>query len=332
MNTTLHRQSRTPSTAVLAAISAGSIALSALTAHAGTVTVCLGGSCDFTDPVAAVNAALEGDVVEIAAGTYALTETVALYGKSITIRGAVDANGNPATVLDGQNARTVLSAVSMIAQPLFENLVITKGRANTGGGMFLSGVSPVLKNCHFRANVANYNGGAVYLSSSNPTMIDCEITGNQSGSGPFPNSGTAGAVSVTNNALTLIGCTVSGNSASLYGGAFLLTSSGIVNLGATRVCGNTAPTNPQVHLNGGYGTVNTDASSCVSNTCNDCPQLTPCPADFTLDRVVNGADLALMLGSWGSCGTYCPHDLNFDGVVNGADLGLMLSAWGACVN
>ncbi len=90
MQISLFRSSRTSSAVVLAAISAGSIALSALTAHAGTITVCLGGSCDFTDPVAAVSAALQGDVVEIAAGTYALTQTIEVYGKGITIRGAVD--------------------------------------------------------------------------------------------------------------------------------------------------------------------------------------------------------------------------------------------------
>ena len=55
----------------------------------------------------------------------------------------------------------------------------------------------------------------------------------------------------------------------------------------------------------------------------------PCPADLNHDGVVNGADLGIMLGSWGAC-VGCPADLNADGVVNGADLGLLLGAWGAC--
>jgi hypothetical protein len=56
-----------------------------------------------------------------------------------------------------------------------------------------------------------------------------------------------------------------------------------------------------------------------------------CPADLNQDRVVNGADLGLMLGAWGPCpSTPCAADLNLDGVVNGADLGLMLGAWGPC--
>jgi hypothetical protein len=55
-----------------------------------------------------------------------------------------------------------------------------------------------------------------------------------------------------------------------------------------------------------------------------------CVGDLNVDGVVNGADLGLMLSSWGPCGTNCPYDLNADGQVNGADLGLVLSAWGAC--
>ena len=52
-----------------------------------------------------------------------------------------------------------------------------------------------------------------------------------------------------------------------------------------------------------------------------------CPADLNQDNVVNGADLGLLLGAWGTSG---PGDLDNDGVVTGADLGLLLGAWGNC--
>jgi hypothetical protein len=55
-----------------------------------------------------------------------------------------------------------------------------------------------------------------------------------------------------------------------------------------------------------------------------------CVGDLNVDGVVNGADLGLMLSSWGPCGSNCSADLNGDGVVAGADLGLLLSAWGIC--
>jgi hypothetical protein len=44
---------------------------------------------------------------------------------------------------------------------------------------------------------------------------------------------------------------------------------------------------------------------------------------------VDGADLGLLLSSWGACpGTPCPADLDANGNVNGADLGLLLASWG----
>jgi hypothetical protein len=55
----------------------------------------------------------------------------------------------------------------------------------------------------------------------------------------------------------------------------------------------------------------------------------PNPADLNGDGVVDGADLGLLVGMWGDCGSaFCPADLNGDGVVDGADLGVLLGAWG----
>ncbi|MFO0874816.1 MAG: hypothetical protein U0575_12710 [Phycisphaerales bacterium] len=46
--------------------------------------------------------------------------------------------------------------------------------------------------------------------------------------------------------------------------------------------------------------------------------------DLNHDGHVNGADLGILLGQWGTAGG---ADLNGDGTVNGADLGLMLGGW-----
>ncbi len=53
-----------------------------------------------------------------------------------------------------------------------------------------------------------------------------------------------------------------------------------------------------------------------------------CDADQNGDDIVDGADLGLLLGKWGS--TRGAADLNQDGIVDGADLGLLLGAWGSC--
>ena len=53
----------------------------------------------------------------------------------------------------------------------------------------------------------------------------------------------------------------------------------------------------------------------------------PCPADLDGNGVVDGADLAILLGGWGGSGV---ADIDASGVVDAADLALLLGAWGAC--
>lgn len=51
-----------------------------------------------------------------------------------------------------------------------------------------------------------------------------------------------------------------------------------------------------------------------------------CAADLDGDGVVGGADLSVVLASWGSDGA----DLDGDGTTDGADLATVLSGWGLC--
>lgn len=54
-----------------------------------------------------------------------------------------------------------------------------------------------------------------------------------------------------------------------------------------------------------------------------------CTLDLDGDRVVDGTDLGVLLGEFGSRGDGGGiGDLNRDGMVNGADLGLLLGGWG----
>lgn len=59
------------------------------------------------------------------------------------------------------------------------------------------------------------------------------------------------------------------------------------------------------------------------------PQPAACPGDLDGDRLVDGADLADLLGAWGP-NPGSPADLNGNGTVDSADLGLLLSSWGSC--
>ncbi len=54
------------------------------------------------------------------------------------------------------------------------------------------------------------------------------------------------------------------------------------------------------------------------------PSASSNPADINGDGIVNGIDLANLLGNWGGTGT---GDINNDGFVDGPDLAVLLAAW-----
>lgn len=290
-------------------------------ACAETITVCLDGTCDFTSPVAAVEAALEGDTIEIAAGTYLLSSPISLYGKDLVIRGAVDASGRPTTVLNGQNTTYHINALVQTAATVIENLVLTNGRSTQNGAIYMFNCNgTTFRNCSVRGN----QRGAIGLNSSSVTMIGCEIMDNSAG----PGTSAGGGIYVAGT-ISLIDCVVSGNAASFSGGGIYVPNGSTVNLTRTRVCGNTAPNDAQIGKSGS-GIINDLGGACVMTLCASCPTPPACPADLNDDNVVNAADLATVLASWGACGKSCPADINGDGVVNAVDLGSLLAAWGAC--
>jgi hypothetical protein len=47
--------------------------------------------------------------------------------------------------------------------------------------------------------------------------------------------------------------------------------------------------------------------------------------DLNQDNLVDGSDLGLLLGAWGTADPVA--DVNYDGMVDGSDLGLLLGAW-----
>ncbi len=49
------------------------------------------------------------------------------------------------------------------------------------------------------------------------------------------------------------------------------------------------------------------------------------PADLNNDGVVNGVDLAILLGAWNSSNPIA--DINRNGLVDGADLTALLASW-----
>ncbi|WP_013325039.1 beta strand repeat-containing protein [Gloeothece verrucosa] len=154
----------------------------------------------------AIAAAQSGDEIWVAAGTYkpttgtdrtasfTLKNNVAIYGGFAGTETARNQRNitNNVTILSGEigaagiadNAYHVVSATGTVSTPLgnssiLDGFTITGGNANgttgnqgNGGGVYVSGASPTLKNITFRDN-NGVNGGALYNESgSNPILID----------------------------------------------------------------------------------------------------------------------------------------------------------------
>ena len=266
-------------------------------ASAETITVCPDGSCDFTDPAEAASVAAPGDVIEIAAGIYPLEETVSFFGSEITVRGAVDAYGQPATILDGQGSILVLG-VGYADQAVIENLVITNGYGDYGGGArFIASDDIVVRNCHFRDNHANWDGGGLRTSlDATLTLVDCEITGNTADHPTWPGQSRGAGANIVGAGLTLV---------------------------RTRVCGNVESSDPGRQITGVDESDLVGSGSCIQRDCEGC--VTTDRADLNFDGIVDGADMTVLLGSWGVSG---PGDLDGNGVVDGADLSRLLGSWG----
>lgn len=198
---------------------------------------------DFKTIEEAMDVAGDGDTVEIAAGTYLLSEPLNSYGRTLTVRGAIDAAGLPATILDGQGLhRLVESSCGEGLDTVFENLVITNGWGANGGGVAFFGASPVLRNCAIRECSAAYWGGGIEISYGAPVLIQCDVSHNESGE-------DGGGISVYGATVAMSGCTISQNLAGGVGGGLSLSrEDSHVTIDGTVFCGNQATTGMHIGL------------------------------------------------------------------------------------
>ena len=82
----------------------------------------------------AIDAASPGAVIAIAAGTFTLTVSLDTLGKAITLRGAIDRDGTPITIIDGAGVIRVLECrLGEAGDTVFENLRVQSGSSPRGG-------------------------------------------------------------------------------------------------------------------------------------------------------------------------------------------------------
>lgn len=228
----------------------------ALQASAETISVCLDGSCDHDTIQGAIAASNDGDVIEVAAGTY--WETLNTLGKRIELRGmglAVDTilespDGHRMLMVNGgERASTIFSDLTFTggvdevlvevnaSSPTFERCIFRDNlwRAAMDWSDCGNSSGSTYSNCLFLDN-EEPNGGAYRSDRSNPTFIDSAFVGNRA-VGPTGGVNAGGAMYIDDwecggHVTTLTRCVFVDNQA-VWGGA--IYSQGIYSSAASNM-------------------------------------------------------------------------------------------------
>jgi nitrous oxidase accessory protein NosD len=148
---------------------------------------------------AAIDAARDGDVVRVAAGTY--VEDIDFRGKAIAVVGS-----GPSSVLHGTGGGPVVTFASGESPAsVLDSLTITGGLAVRGGGIYVSGASPTIVRNRILRNRAHGQGSGIYLASSAAAVFNNLIARNTTFSLA---SGDAHGVDVQGGAPALVNNTI----------------------------------------------------------------------------------------------------------------------------
>ena len=133
----------------------------------------------------AINASSDGDVINIASGTYN-EHSLNPSGKAITIQGTLNEDGSLATTIDALQAGIVFEINSgETYETLIKDLVITGGSSFYGGGIFCDGLSTMssatIDGCRISDNTGGFGGGLYSVSTHVITISSTVVCGNTSG-------------------------------------------------------------------------------------------------------------------------------------------------------
>jgi hypothetical protein len=183
----------------------------------------------------AIGLASYGDTVSIGAGVYNTTgDGDRIFDTGIQLTGA----GPEQTIINGMNQRRIFT-IGTLREVLIDNLTITGGHAERGGGILISYGNVRFSNTVISNNSADFGGG-VMLESGTAEFIGCRISNNTAihGGGGMEIDG-AGRAAINDSEIC-------GNTAG-YGGGISQSGSGGIGIWRSKITGNRA-------LGGGGGT------------------------------------------------------------------------------
>ena len=194
---------------------------------------------------AGIDAALDGDTVNVADGTYTGDGNRGLFfrGKAITLRSengpqhvTIDCEAGPGLQKKGVNFISGETDSSVL-----EGFTITGGYAFRGAGIYCRDSSPTIRNCTITGNYSRVGpdslvgvGGGIFCHDSSPIITNCIITDN------FAEDDGGGICCRGMSSPTIADCTITGNSALEEGGGIYFSDDANPTITGCIVSGNIA--------------------------------------------------------------------------------------------
>jgi parallel beta-helix repeat protein len=234
-----------------------------LAADAATIHV----PADQSTIQAAINAAVNGDTVVVAPGTY--VENINFNGKAITV---TSAEGPEVTILDGNRVDTVVTFTSGEGPAsVLNGLTVRNGRSGfdtpgfgDGGGIRISGSSPTISNNIITGNKACVGLG-ISVRSGSPTIQENTITKNEQW-GCSGGTGGGGIGIVAASSAQILNNVISDNTlTSANGGGISLFAAGTPTIRGNVISRNTATGLIPCTQGGGIYLVNQSDALIVGN-------------------------------------------------------------------
>jgi len=167
------------------------VALLPLAAEAAELIVPPGASVQ-----AAIDAAADGDVIRLQAGTY--QENIDFLGKVIQVVGV-----GPTSVLRGTGTGPVVTfGGGETAEAILDSVLVTGGVADSGGGILIRNASPTIQRTVLFDNRAGARGSAVALEASAARLYNNLVIFNTNAGGdPHSIDVTGASPTIVNNTI-----------------------------------------------------------------------------------------------------------------------------------
>lgn len=174
---------------------------------------------DYSTIQAAIDAALDGDVVEVDPGTY--PENIDYKGKAITVESS---KGPDVTTIDGGGSGSVVRfKKGEGSDSVLDGFFITNGQLQEGGGIYcINGCSPTIINNVITSNIAVHTheayGAGIYCHQSSPIIEKNVISNNECKTYYLTNQSYGGGIYCYQSSPVIQDNTIRGNSSGGHGG------------------------------------------------------------------------------------------------------------------